>query len=957
MNAQSVMNKLCELKVLLDSESPDICGITESGIAVSISDAETAIPGYSLYRKAHSSGGGGPGKGVAIYISDRLKHSLCQEMEDYEGSKKLDCTLWVRVKTAPDGSNLTIGTVYRSPNATDETNNLIVESLIKSEGLNDKHIFIMGDFNLPKIKWSTGEVDDADLSYSVNFIESIESLGWCQHVTEETRFRSRNIPSILDLLFTREADVIEDLAALPPIGKSDHVVLKCSLPVDKLSYKNTSRKIFRFKNANWAKIKEDLLAADWDLLLSDTACNDYTRFVSILSDLKDKYVPVATFRVTPNPPWTKKKRVKVAIREKWSTFKKYRKTRSLSDHSAYILARNNVKTIIKDEKNKYDKMIVEDKNPKRLQAYCRRKFKSEKGIGNLKKADGEETASDTEAAEVMNAYFQSVFTRDDGNAILEHSPYPHAGRFEDFTFTPDDVEEVLDKITISKAAGPDGLDAILFKRCAEQLKYPLYLIFRKSLDTGIVPKLWRESEIAPIHKKGPNNRAENYRPVNLTQIACKSFETLFKISLTTYLATSNLFSTEQHGFLKGRSCQSNILECKEQWTRALDEDDWLDIVYFDYKTAFDSVNHRLLLEKLKWFGIGGKALNWMKSFLGDRHQRVKIGNARSEWRSVLSGTGQGSVIGVILFILYINDLPKSCLSQSSISALTDPKVKLLADDTKAYKRISKNQPTIDSNVLQGVIDSIYQWSLKWQMTIHPAKTKVLHIGKDNPRNVYNINGININSTETEKDIGFFMNENLSSSHHVCNARARALGEIATIRRSFDHIDEKLFTMLYNQKIRPHIEWGSTACPPDSRAEANSLDRVQSKATHLVKSLRQLSSEERRRRLKLFPLSYRRLRGDLLEVFKIIKGLTRLDYRQFWEVKESRNGPTLVKEQVGPNRPGGGRKQRTSFFSYRVIKPWNWLPKTLKVSQTLDSFKRGLDALMETENWNNFIQQL
>ena len=618
-------------------------------------------------------------------------------------------------------------------------------------------------------------------------------------------------------------------------------------------------------------------------------------------------------------------------------------------------ARNRVTTIIREEKTKYEKRIVEDKNPKRLQAYCRRKYKTKKGIGNIKKPNGEETATDLEAAEIMNDYFQSVFTRDDGKTVNQHSPYLSAGSFEDFAFNQSDVEEVLVKINISKAAGPDGLDAILYNRCAEQLKYPLYLIFRKSLDTGVVPRLWRESDIAPIHKKGPNNRAENYRPVNLTQIACKCFETIFKISLTSYLAAYNLFSKEQHGFLQGRSCQSNILECKEQWTRALDEDDWMDIVYFDYKTAFDSVNHRLLLEKMKWLGIGGKALKWIEAFLRDRRQRVKIGNARSEWRRVLSGTTQGSVLGVILFVLYINDLPLSCLQMSS--SLTDPKVKLLADDTKAFKRIDKSHPDTDSNALQGVIDSIHQWSENWQMVIHPTKTKVLHIGRDNPLHVYKLNGTNITSTDIEKDIGFLMNENLSSSHHTSNARARAFGEIATIRRAFDHMDCKLFKMLYNQKIRPHIEWGSVACPPDTRAEADSLDRVQNKATHLVKSLRHMSAEERRQSLNLYPLSYRRLRGDLLETYKILNSLTKIDYRQFWEVKQTRNGPTLMKEQVGQNRPGGGRRQRTTFFSYRAIKPWNWLPKTLKESRTLDTFKRGMDALMETQNWKDFIQQL
>ena len=486
-------------------------------------------------------GGGGPGKGVALFISNKLQHSLCIEMEVYEATKKLDCTIWVQIKTS-DGANFLVGTIYRSHNASDETNNLIIESLKKAEKLNDKHLLIMGDFNLPKINWSSGEVDDSDLSYSVNFIESIESLGWCQHVIGETRFRGNSKPSVLDLIFTREAESIENLDILPPIGKSDHAVLKWIFPVDKVYYKNTSHKIFQYKNADWAQIIQDIQAVKWENILSDTACNDYTKFVSILSSIKAKNVPVATFRDAPNPPWTKKKRVKKAIRAKWMAFKKYRKTKDPTDYSTYVVARNEVKNVIKTEKIMYEKLIVEDKNPRRLQAYCRRKFKSKKGVGNVKRANGVETTTDRETAEVMNDHFQSVFTIDDGKTDVGLNPYPWAGNFENFEFSQDDVEEVLKKVSANKATGPDGLDAILFKRCAEHLKFPLFLIFRKSLDTGIVPELWRQSEISPIHKKGPNNMVENYRPVNLTQISCKCFETLFKIALIQYLDIHNLFT-------------------------------------------------------------------------------------------------------------------------------------------------------------------------------------------------------------------------------------------------------------------------------------------------------------------------------------------------------------------------------------------------------------------------------
>ena len=197
----------------------------------------------------------------------------------------------------------------------------------------------------------------------------------------------------------------------------------------------------------------------------------------------------------------------------------------------------------------------------------------------------------------------------------------------------------------------------------------------------------------------------------------------------------------------------------------MDEDDSIDVIYFDYEKAFDKVNHRLLLKKLEWYGVGGKALEWIKQFLTDRTQRVKIGNSKSGWRSVLSSVVQGSVLGVKLFVTYINDLPHTCIkrtigSPSADESLNDPKVKLLADDTKAYIRIRKGKEDEDSLCLQKVVDEIISWADTWQMKIHPDKTKVLHIGPDNPRHVYKINNIQISQTELQRHIGFLIPENL-----------------------------------------------------------------------------------------------------------------------------------------------------------------------------------------------------
>ena len=266
-------------------------------------------------------------------------------------------------------------------------------------------------------------------------------------------------------------------------------------------------------------------------------------------------------------------------------------------------------------------------------------------------------------------------------------------------------------------------------------------------------------------------------------------------------------------------------------------------------------------------------------------------------------------------------------------------VMLLADDTKTFQEIDSDPEKQEENhkELQNRVDNISRWAADWKMEINPLKSKIMHLGKKNPNLPYVINGTEIKTVKIEKDIGFWVNDDLSSVTHVHKARARALGEIARIKRNFTFIDKKAFCVLYNQRVRPHLDYGMTACPPDSAAEAKLLERVQAKATALVHGLRGLNSEERRKRLGLMTLAERRERGDLIEVFKILKGLTRIDPAAFWEVREARNGARLVKELAS-----NGKKQRQNFFSYRVVQRWNLLPVELKAAPSLASFKNRLD---------------
>ena len=663
------------------------------------------------------------------------------------------------------------------------------------------------------------------------------------------------------------------------------------------------------------------------------------RFADMLHKTKKANIPTCRPPSTKHRlPWMRSARMKVQRTNKWRCWTKFRGSGLPRDYDAYKIERNRLKDMIRSAKISYEKSLISDlrEKPNLYFGHCRRSLKTKQGVTNVIDGNGRLTQTEDETATALNIYYHSVFTHDDPHIASPPFPAQTQECLSDIQITTEKIEDILLSLDANKAAGPDGIETRTLKQCAEEFAPKLQIIYRKSMDEGVVPQQWKLAHIVPIHKSGSKAKMANFRPVALTSAVCKVFEKLICIAILSFLTVNKLISPQQHGFVKGRSCQTNVMLCLERWTRMLDDGGSVDVAYFDYSKAFDKVSHKLLLVKLRAYGIDGKLLSWLEAWLTNRKQRVVVGNAQSPWLDVVSGTTQGTVLGFLLFLIYINDLPGTCSPED------ESQVMLLADDTKAFQEIDKDVDKQEENHknLQERIDKIARWASDWKMELNPGKSKLMHMGKDNPNLPYHINGVEITAVTTEKDIGFWVSNDLSTSTHIHKAQNKALGEISRIRRNFSYIDKRAFCVLYNQRIRPHLDYGMTACPPDTVADAKLLERTQAKATALVQGLKGLNAEERRKRLGLMRLEDRRERGDLIEVYKILKGLTRIDPSEFWEVREARNGARLVKELAK-----NGKRQRQGFFSYRVIQKWNLLPTNLKLAPSLTTFKNRLDDLI------------
>ena len=273
----------------------------------------------------------------------------------------------------------------------------------------------------------------------------------------------------------------------------------------------------------------------------------------------------------------------------------------------------------------------------------------------------------------------------------------------------DIVHKALCKLNISKSPGPDGVHPRILYELRDVLCKPLSLIFKSSMESGVVPSEWKKANITAIYKKGSKKLAGNYRPVSLTSVVCKLMESIIRDSIMEHMSKNNLLNSQQYGFVSGRSTVLQLIKVMDRWTEILDKGGCVDVVYCDFLKAFDKVPHKRLVQKLNYYGIAPLLVNWIKEFLSDRKQKVLVNGECSTWYEVTSGIPQGSVLGPTLFVMYINSLP-DVISQSSSY--------LFADDTKLANGIFENS---DCEALQSDLNNMVEWTEKSLLKFHPDK--------------------------------------------------------------------------------------------------------------------------------------------------------------------------------------------------------------------------------------------
>jgi hypothetical protein len=655
-----------------------------------------------------------------------------------------------------------------------------------------------------------------------------------------------------------------------------------------------------------------------------------------LQEATDRFIPVSGTGKLVHAKWGRPlhKSVRDEIGYKNKLWRKYLQSKDDQVYKQYKKQRNRVRAITRQEEMDEQKDIAykSKSNPKAFWSYVNQRTKNKQFIPDLVSVDKDGTQThvtdESEKAELLSNYFSKVFNYE---TVKPGGVLPTISSEQcmiNVSFDVETVQRKLSLLNVNKSPGPDNIHPRVLKEAASVLAFPLCQIFRCSLETGQLPLDWRSGNISAIYKKGKKCLPCNYRPISLTSILCKILESLIRTHLIKFFMDNDLFSNKQFGFLSKRSTVSQLLQILDTWTEQLEKGGQIDIIYTDLEKAFDKVPHYLLLKKLKNFSIDENIMRWITSFLTDRRQRVGVHGSFSQWKPVVSGIPQGSILGPFLFLVYINDIVNTCNTESNMY--------LYADDTKLSRYIGESQ---DSLILQKDLDNLNNWIKTWLLKLNIDKCKIMSIGRRVVENKYTIDGIQLERVSNIPDLGVTFDTGLKFHVHVSTIVGRAYGVLGLINRHFRHMTTETFVLLYKSMVRSKLEYAHSVWNPYMKGDIEKLERVQMRATKMIRGLKHLSYIDRLKALNLPTLRYRRQRGDMIEVYKIINGYYD-NFRPFSPVEPSRystrgNSKRLLFKRCRYDL-------RKYNFTNRVVGIWNSLPETVVKSRTVNAFKAGLD---------------
>ena len=517
----------------------------------------------------------------------------------------------------------------------------------------------------------------------------------------------------------------------------------------------------------------------------------------------------------------------------------------------------------------------------------------------------------------------------------------------EFIFGEEDIIEAIDAIGINTATSEGEIPARILKGCKVPLETALKIIWKLSFEQGKVPGIYKHQYVTPIFKGGEKIDPANYRPVSLTSHMIKIFERIITKYLVKYFEERDLFYSRQHGFRKGKSCLTQLLQHQDAVLKNYLEGAETDVIYLDYSKAFDKVDHQLLMKKLRFYGISGKLHNWIADFLRNRIQRVVVDGIKSEPMKVVSGVPKGTVLVPILFLIYLNDIGE-CVESSTLNSF--------ADDTRISRKIENIN---DCRTLQTELINSIQWATDNNMALNEEKfermsfrtpknrliQEALPFMKDIDEYTTEI-GTVIHEKQLIRDLGIHVSENYSWTPHINIMVDNAQHISSWVLGVFQDRSIPVMLQLFKSLSRPRVEYCCPLWNPLKIGDIQTVESVQREFTRRIEGMAEISYWERLKRLKLQSLQRRRERYIIIHVWKIINNETSNDLQLRFK-RHHRLGNRAITPSLNKGASRAALTSYESSFAVRGCQLWNTLPAHVNSKTTLEAFKTVLGKHMDS----------